>query len=291
MNKQIIIDNSISYTAILVSLISLVISIRSCIREDEAFDWTKKQTELENRISIGTSAAWAPGHIFISKMAESQFLGGTASGRFYSGVDAPLNINISNNGKYGITIENIKWGYIDNSGALYFPWSTRFVTQADNDSIAYPISLEPRKSITVRTRVPVPVSMDIADQLNDLTNDTVYSSQDLLIELLAKKIIGRPVNNEIFRWLKDTLKTSGLYWNLEKSASGLPSVLIEMSDPNNVVRRGDRRIEIQYLLASGVSIRDTIDYMDVYAMSMWADNGVGYMQIGLFLDECTKTDR
>ncbi len=290
MNKQIIINHGISYTAILVSLISLAISIRSCIREDEAFDWTKKQTELENRISIETNAAWAPGQILISNVAKSNLLGSLRGSPLYSGIDAYLNISIFNNSKYTLTIEKIKWGYLLDSSTLYLPWSSWFIRGDKTDSITYPISLDAKKAITVKTRVPVPVSQDVASKLSGLAKDTVYAPMDLLMRLLAERVIGRPVDNEILYRLIDTMQNIGIYWELQKSASNLPSVLVGMSDPDGTLRRGDRRIEIQYLLASGVTIRDTVDYMDVYTTSMWDDNGVGYFQIQTFLDKCLKIE-
>jgi len=254
--------------ALVISVGALTVSIRSCMRADEAFEWNKLEAERQRETRLYIDAEWTQGQLYLSSLKVSPRFGSIRSEKLYEGIEAYTLLKISNQSDHSISIEKLKCHYVLQSGVTSINWGKVFKSEGLKEDIRFPVMLQPHESFRAVTRIPVPVTERVAKPLQKLQPDTLYSSLHVFL-LLAVDMAGVSLSDVITKHTsEEELKRLQYSFALLQEAKNLPEVLIIWSDSSSVWRRGERQLEIAVTLGSGEVYVDTVDYIDINR-SIW----------------------
>jgi hypothetical protein len=260
--NKIKIEDVKTYAPILVSVVALIISIRSCDISNEALNANKQEFEKRRESRLFVGAKWTGDKIYFSRLNKIESIG---HGDLYGGLEGFIILNVTNTSDHAISLDGIGIGYCLRSSVTSIPWSGKFKSVDTQDDITFPIVLNPYEPFRCITRIPIPISESLAEMTSDLQSDTTYSSIDIVREILYY-LIKREAKSFSQDSIKTIIKNETMDLANKKSLRYVPEALIGYTGPDlkvQKVSRGERALEVEVRLSSGELIVKMLDYIDI----------------------------
>jgi len=248
---------------ILISVVALIISIRSCNISNNSLKMNQQEFEKRREARLVIGAMWTGDKIYISRLMKSQWSESVGHGDLYGGLEGFIKLMITNTSDHTISIDGIRIGYYRKYGDKSIPWGSKFKSVDMQADITFPIVLDPYKPLQCVTRVPIPISASLADIMRDLQSDTTYSSEDIFLRLAYYRIKTKAKSiapDSIEAIIKKEIQFLAI---ITGGMQNVPKMLITCSDPNLTVRRGERALVVRAKLSSGELISQVLDFIDI----------------------------
>jgi|GEM_PF-6948969 len=251
------------YGPVLISVVALIISIRSCDISNNSLNMTKEEFEKRREARLFVGAKWTGDKIYVSRYFKGQKIESIGHEDLYQGLEGFIILNVTNTSDHAISIDGIGIGYCAKSSVRSIPWGGTFKSVDMQNDIDFPTVLNPYEPFRCITRVPIPISARLVGMMADLQSDITYSSIDIVRELLyhltkTKDKFSSPDSIRVI-----IKSETGDLANKKGCMRNVPEFLIAYSDPNLTVRRGERALEVQVQLSSGELKVQVLDYIDI----------------------------
>jgi hypothetical protein len=252
------------YGPILISIVALIISIRSCDISNNSLNMNKQEFEKRREARLFIGASWTGDKIYMSRLKKSQLIPSTRHGDLYEGLEGFIILKITNTSDHTISIDGIGIGYCSKSSVMSIPWSGKFKSVDMQTDIVFPIILNPYEPFRCVTRVPIPISASLESMMQDLRSDTTYSFKDINLRI-AYYLIKNKAKSRSPDSLEAIIKKEIEFFGFMTGGGmqNVPEMLITYSDPNLIVRRGERSLEVEVKLSSGELVVRVLDYIDI----------------------------
>lgn len=257
-----------TYAPIIISVVALIIAIRSCDISTKSLNMSEEEFEKRRETRVFVGAKWTGDKIYVSRYFKGQKIESIGQEDLYQGLEGFILLNVTNTSDHAISIDGIGIGYCSKSSVMSIPWGGKFKLVDMQDDIAFPIFLNPYEPFQCVTRIPIPVSARLVGMMSDLQSNTTYSSIDIASELVyyltkTKDELGSP--NTIKAIIKNQIGDLG---NKKGWMRNLPEFLIACSDSDSALKamkvsRGERALEVEVKLSSGELIVRVLDYIDI----------------------------
>jgi hypothetical protein len=252
-----------TYGPVIISVVALIISIRSCDISNNSLNMNKQEFEKRRESRLFVGAKWTGDKIYVSRLHKIESIGHED---LYGGLEGFVILNVTNTSDHAIPIDGFGIGYCSKSSVMSIPWSGKFKSVDMQDDITFPIVLNPYEPFRCITRIPIPISAILVGTMTDLQSDTTYSSIDIIRELLYYLN-----KNKVKLSSPDSIRTiiknqTGELANMKGSMRNVPELLIGYTGPDLKVlkvSRGERALEVEVKLSSGELIVKVLDYIDI----------------------------
>jgi hypothetical protein len=257
-----------TYVPILISVVALIISIRSCDISNNSLDMNKQEFEKRREARLFVGAKWTGDKIYVSRYFKGHKIESLVHEDLYEGLEGFIILNVTNTSDHTISIAGIKVaygvGYGLKSAGMSIPWGGTFKSVDMQNDIDFPIVLNPYEPFRCITRVPIPISARLVGMMADLQSDTTYSFKDINLRIayyLIKNKAKSRSPDSLEAIIKKEIESFGFMTG--GGMQNVPEMLIKYSDPNLTVRRGERALEVEVKLSSGELIVKVLDYIDI----------------------------